>query len=461
MQNTEPLVLYGTVVNVIVACFILIPYLRGKSDLCTAWNVLLVGVGLFVGVGCYEVRWGDFDWPQLQWFQPSVAEVTWFMWATTAFLVTLFLSYYYNPLATYITSRTFRKWAPENGGTLLFGLFYCIALASAALVSKQVFFVGLVLFQLSHKALVFGCVFAFILWYRNKSNLLWLGVFLAVLAWASMYAMLVYTGRRLLLAVFLGPMLYVYWANLRYWRPMRCLSLMALGAVFVFLVGMGYNSFRHFSVVGEKQARTVGNVVRQMKNMGGGNKFEYVRSHKLHYLSQWAVNYSLVCERYVRMGQLPPRPLNTFKFCLAYPVPRSIWPNKPVAIGEILVHDMVGYANTNWGVGIAGHGAFEGGILTLIFYAIMTGMGIRFIDDPLRAQPTNPYLIAMLAAAAPNIMAFPRGDMGTMVLETGECFVFVVLINTATRLLYGTNRGTQVRRAIMPSGSFVAHPRPL
>ena len=110
MENTEPLAWYGLAVILVSAGFILIPYLRGKSDLLTSWNFLLTGVALYVGIGCFEVVFGFFEWQQLQWFQPTRSDVAWFMLAGTAFYAALLVCYYWNPIASSVTSRILQKW---------------------------------------------------------------------------------------------------------------------------------------------------------------------------------------------------------------------------------------------------------------------------------------------------------------------------------------------------------------
>ena len=455
MQNSDPLVWYGIVVIVVMSGLIMIPYLRGKADLCTAWNLLLLGVIIFVGFGCLEVKYGDFSWPQLKWFQPTPALVNWCMLANTVFLATLVLSYYYNPITPHITSRVLRKWPPITSGSMMFGLIFCVGLATASLVLKDVFFVGLVLSQLSHKALVCSAVFAIAIWWRTRTSLIWLSTFVVVLIWAMLFSMVVFAGRRLLLSVLMGPVLCVFWMSVRYWNIKRSMSLMAVATVFIFLAGVFYNSIRHFDQGKDAQKRTIGNMLKQVSSLKD-RKFEKVRENKLHYLGQWNVNYSLLAEHYVHTGELVPRPLNTLKFVLAYPIPRSVWPGKPIAIGEIMVHDIVRYKTTNWGVGIAGHGIFEGGIPALILYAVLLSIGIRLFDDPMRAQPDNPYLISMLAAASPHIVSFPRGDMGTMTLESLECFLFAFMVSVATRFVYGTARGTPLRPSGLARRTFIS-----
>lgn len=440
MQNSDPLVWYGTALILIMSGFIVVPYLRGKSDLPTAWNILLLGLIMFTGVGCYEVKYGDFPWPQLQWFQPSKQEVQWYMYASTTFIVVLMLCYYYNPLARAVGRRVLHRWPPETLPMMLFVIAFCIGLAVLSLATQDIFFVGLVLNQLSHKAVVFACVFAFMLWYRHRLNMFWLAVFIGVFLWACVFAMLLFAGRRLLLSVFLGPVLCVYWTHARYWRPTRCIAVLGCAAALILVVSIGYSSFRWFSRGQFGEERTVENVIKQIRNVGNNSVGEGFFANKLHYFSQWSTHYSLLAERYVNTGELVPKPFNTLRFLLSYPIPRRIWPEKPEMIGVTMVRDIVGYKYTNWGIGIAGHGAYEGGIPALMLYAMLCAFGIRMLDDPMRDQPTNPFLIAMMATAGPHIVALPRGDFGNMVMDSAEAVVFAYVLGVICRVLFGTRR---------------------
>src|SRR5262245_46351195 len=112
MQNCEPLALFGTLVLVVTGGLILIPYMRGKADLISAWNFLLVGIAIFVGFGGIEAAKSPMRFQGLEWFQPTKAEVNWYIVATSVFLATLFAAYYFDPFSRKIASRSFNNWPP-------------------------------------------------------------------------------------------------------------------------------------------------------------------------------------------------------------------------------------------------------------------------------------------------------------------------------------------------------------
>ncbi|MEX2317487.1 MAG: hypothetical protein WD669_10075 [Pirellulales bacterium] len=439
MNNSEPLVWYGICVMIICGCFIAIPYWRGKTDLLTGWNVLLLGMGMWTGFGCLEVRYGNWPWAELQWFQPTRQEVKWYMLNSGAFLAALLTFYYYNPLGKRIAARRLQKWPPDTGSTYILVLAICAAIAFASFVVPRTNFVGLVVAQLSHKAAVFACVFSFILWYRDRINVAWLMAFIGAFVMAALFAMIVSGGRRLLLSVFLGPILCFYWIHARHWKPRNTLAALSVAACAILVVSVVYSSFRWYSRGPSQQQRTVGAIVEQLRGLQHREGlFQIIFANKLNYFSQNNVHYAMLAKRYVDTGQLIPKPLNTLRFVLSYPIPRRVWEGKPKVLGIVVPHELAHIYSTNWGLGPAGHAAYEGGIPAMILYALLAAMGIRLMDDPLRLQPNNPFLISLHAAALPHVAGFARGDFGIMTIETAECFLFAIMLSVACRMLFGT-----------------------
>jgi hypothetical protein len=439
MNKFDPLVWYGIAVIITSGLLILIPYLRGKTDLVTGWNVLLLGLAMFTGVGCIEVKHGTFHWSHLDWFQPTAHEVNWYITSSAVFIATLFASHYFIPLGKKMAAGRMRKWPPLGASTYLFMIAMCGGILILSLFTHNITFVREVMMKFSHKAAIFGCAFAFILWYRNRSNLAWLLLFIGVFLVAALFCMVVSPGRRLLLSVFLGPIFAVYWLQARYWKPQYSLALLSLAAIAILIVSVVYSSFRWFSKGIHAQERTAGNVIQQIGRLGEReNMFDLFLGNKLHYISQYNVTYAMLTKRSVDMGNLKPRLMNTLQVIAFYPIPRRIWPEKPEAIATLLARNIGERGSTTWPGGPPAHGAYEGGIPVLMLYGFLLALGVHFFDAPLRAQPTNPFLISVQAAALPHLITMPRGDFGNMSLNAFECFVFVFLFGITCRLLFGT-----------------------
>jgi hypothetical protein len=308
-------------------------------------------------------------------------------------------------------------------------------------------FIGRVTLQLSHKAIIFATVFAFILWMRQPLNPAWLAVFIGVFLSALMLAMLAGATRRLFLSVFLGPVVVVYMTYVRHWRPSRALLALGLAGVTLLSVNFIYNSFRRVGMRGGVE-RTASSLIEGAKNVDS-TWLQTLSSDTFRMMAQSNVQYALFTKRNVDMGRLEAKPLNTLMFLASYPIPRPLWPEKPSVIGLIITHEVVGARKANWGVNVIGHAAYEGGLWVAALYGFLAAVGLRFLDDPFLRQPTNPFMMSVFAAAAPHIVGWPRGDIGVMTTETAECFLFVMVLAIGARILFGTERGTRTQPATL------------
>ena len=354
----------------------------------------------------------------------------------SAFIVTLLLAYYYNSRAKAFAEKRLQKWPEVTPVLTIFVIGCCFAIEFAAIACRGSAFFGAVTFNLAWIGAPAACVFSFSLWNRSRSNMIWLSLFIGVFLWTAVYAMVMSAGRRLVLSAFLGPIVCMYWDHVRYWRPSRAIFATGLAGLFILGVSGVYSKFRHF-----EGKRSASGVVQQLKDVRGrGDWFSVIMRDRLDYFAQSTGHYSLLTQRWVAQNVLPPIPLNTLRFLAVYPVPRKLWPNKPEIIGVKITRDAAGLKTTNWGVGIAGHGAYEGGIPALILYAILLAAFIRIIDEPLRLQPNNPFVQYILASALPHIVALPRGDLGGMTVEVGLSVLFAVLLGITCRTIFGTQR---------------------
>lgn len=442
MQSLQSLAWYGILVVLVMMGFVLIPYICKRSDLATAFNATLIGIGIYVGIGCFDAAMSPtllrMQW-RLGWFIPTADDIRWCITGTFVFISALLVFYYYNPVSRRLGERVLQKWPPLTPGLLV-----CVLLAAAALIVatpfvRSVTFVGPLVLNLSQKACSFAPVFAFTYWYRRKSNLFYLGLFLAVFAAAAMYSMMIFNGRRMLMTVFLGPILVVYWTTLRNWRISWSLTYLSAGAAIVFMAAATYSTFRHFNIADPTKRRDVSTVIDQIQRVNLKNAIELISEGKLDFFSQSNVQVSMLVHQLVASKQLKPEVANSLAFIVAFPIPRKVWASKPETIGHRIGHKILGLpATTNWGVGVAGHGAFEGGLAIMVFYAFLLASGLRLIDTAMARQPTNPFLIGILTAAIPHLIGFARGDFGIMSIETLNIFAFAIPFGIVGRMFFGT-----------------------
>jgi hypothetical protein len=454
MANCEVLYWYGAIVLVLSAWLIIMPYWRGKAELISAWNFLLGGVAIFIGVGCFEAASSPMRFPGLQWFEPTEKEVRTWIISTTVFLIALLASHSYDPLSKALAKRTFNKWPPTTTNVMLSVVVLCLFLSIAVRIPAfRVPFVGAVLVNVSHKAMIFCTLFSFVLWYRNPRNLLWLALFIGILMAMCFLAILASGGRRMLLSVLVGPILVFYFYRARFWKPAKSMTIVGVAAAGIFIISLMYSTIRHFDrrgeMAGQRRERSAARAVEAIKNVSATAWYQHFANDVLWSLSQHVVHYGMLTDRFVATGQLKPMPMNTFKFFLVYPIPRAYYPSKPESLGKTITHKVLGRA-TSWGTGVAGHSAYEGGIIVAALLGYFAAFGVRFFDDPLKRDPTNPFLIGMLAAASVHIAAWPRGDVAVMTFETAECLLFAFALSYTFRFIFGTDKSRLFGQAVVP-----------
>jgi hypothetical protein len=262
--------------------------------------------------------------------------------------------------------------------------------------------------------------------------------------------------------VFLAPVLVFYYYQARNWRPAKSIGVLSVAMIGVFCLSLIYSTIRHFDRRGDftgRQQRTASGALEAVSNIGGWGWLQHFSDNVLWSLSQHVVHYGMLTDRFVDTGELEPRPFNTFKFIAVYPVPRAIYRGKPESLGRVITHQVVG-RSTSWGTGVAGHSAYEGGLIIAVMFGYMAAFGIRFFDDPLSRQPTNPFLIGMLTTATMHIVAWPRGDLAVMTFEVAESFFFVAGLSILGRFLFGTDRSWLLNRFAVPRGQAV-YPAPM
>jgi hypothetical protein len=439
MDNTEPLFALGLAIIFASGLAILLPYLRGKSDILTAWNIAVLGGAMFMGVGSIAVTYGSFHWEELQWFQPTRSDVLKYIIGAVVFYAALFISYFYLKWPKRVADTFFNKWPRPTLQMLLVLLFLFATIAISAPFFRTVVFIGPLLFNVSHKALVFAVVFSFCFWYQNRAQFPLLLLFGGVFVFSLLDAMVLFQGRRLLLSVAVAPAICLYWLRWRYLPPRQNMIRVAFATFLVFSVAVVYGTFRHFSIRDGGSQRTFSTTFQALKGTTADSAISSVTSNPLYYFSQYCGHYSLLTVHLIDAGQIEVEPLNTLAFLATYPIPRVLFPAKPEPLGTRIVTDVLRLPYpTNWGLGIVGHGYHEGGIPVIILYGLLIVIGVRVLDDALVRQPNNPFLLAILSTAAPHLATLIRGDPSTMVAEIGEAYLFAWLIGFVARFVFGT-----------------------
>lgn len=111
----------------------------------------------------------------------------------------------------------------------------------------------------------------------------------------------------------------------------------------------------------------------------------------------------------------PYDPFHSAIYTVSQPIPRVIWPDKPIALGFNMVREASIYRvdpGYNVGAGLIGHIWNDNPYLTLIPYAVFFGLLWRYCDERVRAQPSNPFVILPIVAGSGDMIGLPRGELG-------------------------------------------------
>ena len=427
---------FGIGFSLLMVGMIAYPVLRKGKDAITAWNLLLMSALMFTGVGGIELYSGELHWRELRWFSPESYEITWYFIGTFVFYVALFLFHYFTPFTSKLLQNRLRKWPETSGALALFVVVVCAITAVAPPFLRGIPFISEVSLNFSHAALSTAVVFTAVYWLKNRLNPFALFLFLVVFAGMAVQSMVIFHGRRLLLAVVLAPILATYWVRMRYWKGRRQLAVLALGLAGVLLISAAFATFRHFrGASGERSASTI---VSRITSINTERMMRYFDDMPF-YVAQYNTRYSLLMIRLIKEKQLEVVPAEALLHVLSYPIPRQVWQDKPRDLGTYIVPiALKRHYKTTWGVGIVGQGFHDGGLILLVLYAFLISIIIKVFDEPMQRQPSNPFLIAGLAAAAPHMAAWIRGGTSTMTLNCLESLLFVILLGFVTRMFFGT-----------------------
>lgn len=423
------LVVFGWLFIAIVFMTIAIPYLRGRSDLLTTWNLFLLGSANFVGFASVQAGHNSVHKADLR-----NSDYVCFVAGAIIFYATIYFAYYVLRYPRRAAGRRLNRWPSPSNGVLVLMSLLCMILGVGTVFTPGVQGLGQILSIAGRAAAVFAAVYVFVLWYRRPANVAYLCLWSGVTVYAAFVALVNQSGRRALLSLALSFVICAYWLHLRY-KPARStlLKLSTVG-VMLFVVVAAYSSIRFRDKrAGYTASYTLESVKMLPSALLGLDGPVGVLGGDTTEISLLAIN------RYTEVAS--PQPFWSLWFIITNPVPRAIWgEGKPEALGHFLPGDVgqwrFGYVN--WGPGIVGHGFHEGGLHMLVFYGLLFGVAMRFVDELLMRQSDNPYLLGIVGSVSGQIVAFSRGDIGLFLLMILAGFLTGLGVCWLGRMLTGT-----------------------
>lgn len=288
-------------------------------------------------------------------------------------------------------------------------------------------FVGLLVTQFRGglAAVAVACATYYVL--SNRLNPVAWGVLVAALGAGAIAAMLGGNGRRALIGIFAAAGWMWYFSALRFQRPNLVMGKVVIAAIPVFLVLFAYSSVRRYDIneglMGgyglQKRVESLKAIGRQDEVVSRG--FEQVL------YQDTAFNTGFILQAYP--GTYDYRQFDDFVWYFVNPIPRSVWPGKPVAFGEVLMDQMEVQANL--GPGIIGHGWAAFGVIGVGVYAVFFGTLIGVFDRAIADRAFSPFFLAWVSADLGNLLGMTRGDVALFALQITAAMV------AAGGLIYG------------------------
>lgn len=259
---------------------------------------------------------------------------------------------------------------------------------------------------------------------RRFNPVAWV-VFIGTLGAAVLVSTVGDIGRRSLLGVMLAVGWIWYYFSLRYRRVTPTLikvGTLMLAAFFALVIYAGFRGQGAGAGVGrggfslQTRFQQIAEAITNPTVSSGDVQSSI--------MSDAPTNSMFIMENYPE--RFPYDPFNGVKFILANPIPRFLWPEKPIGLGITVQHQLGSPANL--GVGILGHGWAEGGWIGIIGYALFFGVLAASMDSLVKERMWNPYFHVAIACALGNVYAIPRGETSLMLLQVVNGFVGVIVI---------------------------------
>ena len=282
----------------------------------------------------------------------------------------------------------------------------------------------------------FGAVFALVLaiyvWLKQPYNPAFTVLVVVSVLFAIATGIGGGSGRRYIVSSIFAIPASLYWFRYRDVPKVKTVAILGIIVILGVLFVNGYSSVRH-RPLREGEQKTVVRMI-QLVQEAAANSLNMAASAQM--LGQNAVEVSLTCI-HLYGDAYPHEPFHSFVFIVANPIPRQFWPDKPVGLGYLVPRQYGQGTRVTWGPGIVGHGFHEGGLFFLVFYGVLAGAFLAFMDELLVEQPRNPYIIGMLAAMSGQLIAWPRGDIGTFSVQIIAAMIVAIVFGIIGRIFFG------------------------
>ncbi|QDV72323.1 hypothetical protein [Botrimarina mediterranea] len=432
-MNAQDKLLYvfSAAFAVVIALMIIVPIVRRKSDIFTAWNFFLVGAFVFNGMSGLSAA-------TFQEYLPSLSRSTYLLYylGVVLFYGTASLTYYAFKAPRRLAGNTLLNWPEISSVTAPLIAIGLMSLIVGIIVPIPIPFIGQLMMQFSLVAPAIAVAVLTVAWFRDRTNMLLLAMLIMAIPVAVGASVAVGGSRRYLMSMLAAVPVSMYWVWLRYKPTSQILTTVGVAIAVVVPVLAGYGAVRHADL-SEKtnavdRARLVLMALPNAIKKGGSSE---------GFMGQDSVECALSVIQLLNDGsrQMEVEPLASLWLMVTNPIPRSMWEEKPESVGLHLVN-YFGLRGTtaNLGLNVVGQCYYDGGIPVLILYAVMMGAFLRYYDELLVRRPGNPLLIGGLVAMSSQLIGWTRGCIGLMGMQIVQSVILVLLTAWIARMVFGT-----------------------
>lgn len=128
--------------------------------------------------------------------------------------------------------------------------------------------------------------------------------------------------------------------------------------------------------------------------------------------------------------------LHSFRVLTTFWIPRSLWEGKPIGLA-LTIPQQAGIdkvaAEFNVGPGLIGHFWNDNPYIALPLYSILIAFAFRWLDNTIRRNPNNPFVVLPMGAALGQFIGLARGELGTFAFRA---IVYMATSWVALQVLY-------------------------
>jgi len=429
MLQSLAFILY--LLSAFLVVMMLFQYYRGTVDLLSLRNLYLGGFIIFQSNNAARVLWNEYfgEYPVVN--LPGTPTI--FVMMALMYIIIFLVTYQSGFLVSKFAATRAKAYRTPNVASML---TIAVVFAVLGVIFRMIFTkLPIPLFpQVFHPVgaglLFVAAAIAGGAWAPRLTNPVIGGVSAGVIL-IAMVPILGDFSRRDILGLAMAFIWGCYHAHWRHLGPMQ--AMMRLGAVGAagFILLSAHTAIRGAFIEKDLSFTQVIELMRGANVSSGAS--DLASGQDSGAISMWLIE--------TRPEQFPYDTFHTARMLLTHPIPRMIYPDKPTALA-LTVPKQAGSNEQkaeafNVGPGIIGHIANDNPWLALVPYAVFFGLFLRLLDDLVKWNAANPFVLLPIGVGLGNIIALARGETGHflfmgMLNMLGAYIAMQVFVRTAT-----------------------------